>query len=68
MKGIGPKGLGAPKSPAKQTRDKEAYREERKAKASVYMDSLKEKRAVMAEKSGDKGRAQRIRSTKDHQG
>jgi hypothetical protein len=55
------------KSPAKQTRDKEAYLKERKAKASAYMDGLKEKRARMAEKSGDKGRAQRIRSTKDHQ-
>jgi len=55
------------RSPAKKVKDKEAYRKERKAKASAYMDSLKEKRAVMAEKSGDKGRAQRIRSTKDHQ-
>lgn len=64
MGGIGPQKLG---SPLKQTRDKEAYRKERKAKASAYMDSLKEKRARSAEKHGDKGRAQRIRSTKDHQ-
>lgn len=47
----------APESPAKQTKEE----------ASAYMDSLREKRAKKAEKSGDKGRAQRIRSTKDRQ-
>ena len=45
------------KSPAKQTKEE----------ASAYMDSLREKRAKKAAKSGDKGRAQRIRSTKDSQ-
>lgn len=47
----------APESPAKQTKEE----------ASAYMDGLREKRAKKAEKSGDKGRAQRIRSTKDRQ-
>ena len=46
-----------PGSPAKQTKEE----------ASAYMDGLREKRAQKAEKSGDTGRAQRIRSTKDTQ-
>jgi hypothetical protein len=47
----------APESPAKQTKEE----------ASAYVDGLREKRALKAEKSGDKGRAQRIRSTKNTQ-
>ncbi len=48
----------APESPAKQTKEE---------KASAFMDKLREKRAKKAAQHGDKGRAQRIRSTKDHQ-
>ena len=47
----------APESPANQTKEE----------AAAYMDGLREKRAQKAEKSGDKGRAQRIRSTKNSQ-
>lgn len=60
------------KSPAKKLtpadkKSKEQLRKEKEAKASAFMDSLKEKRARKAEKSGDKGRAQRIRSSKNRQ-
>jgi len=46
-----------------------AKREEstRESDASAFRDSLKEKNAIKAEKSGDVGRAQRIRSRKDSQ-
>lgn len=65
--------LNQPKSPAKlddpvkTKKSKEELRKEKEAKASAFMDSLKEKRAKKAEKSGDKGRAQRIRSSKNRQ-
>ena len=77
-RGIGPNRLGSPAKmhctspaklddPTKTKKSKEELRKEKEAKASAFMDSLREQRAKKAEQSGDRGRAQRIRSTKNRQ-
>ena len=53
--------------PTKRKKSKEELRKEKEAKASAFMDSLREQRAKKAEQAGDRGRAQRIRSTKNRQ-
>jgi len=77
-KGIGPNNLGV--SPLKVKgglgkKDKKSATPEATTKkqmddrsnANAFMDSLREGRAKKAEASGDAGRAQRIRSTKNTQ-
>lgn len=77
-RGIGPNRLGSPAKmhctspaklddPTKTKKSKEELRKEKEAKASAFMDSLREQRAKKAEQAGDRGRAQRIRSTKNRQ-
>ena len=77
-RGIGPNRLGSPAKmhctspaklddPTKTKKNKEELRKEKEAKASAFMDSLREQRAKKAEQAGDRGRAQRIRSTKNRQ-
>jgi len=77
-KGIGPNNLGVsplkvtggPGGKGKKSVTPEAMTEKQmddRSNANAFMDSLREGRAKKAEESGDTGRAQRIRSTKNTQ-
>ena len=77
-KGIGPNNLGmsplkvkgGPGGKNKKSVTPEAMTEKQmddRSNANAFMDDLREGRAKKAEASGDTGRAQRIRSTKNTQ-